>query len=525
MKELKFEELTLKQKLGMTFTAYANGWTLTEEREEWIIEKIKEKAIGALWIVPNTGHGDKLDKFRARVKEVLDYPLLIITDAESGFGDYLVGKHNAIGAAGSEECAYAFGKLVAVSARKKGYNVVCDPVLDLSDSGSQRSLGQDKFKVAALAKAIARGMHDGGVLTIGKHYPGGNNPLKVDSHMAESISYQTEEELLDYSLYPYLELMKEGLLDGLMTSHKRFVNIDPDYPASLSKKVNDILRRQGFDGIAITDALCMMGILSKFGYVESKGLAIAGGNDLSLPYFKENDEAYDAFMKCWDMGMITEERLNEAVRRVLEAQAKTLKEPKFTEITEEDVEVFERINRNVIYADLDEGFAATLDRDKKYFFALMARPETNIEGAKPGVDTFNNGWYYIDKISDRLTSLFPNSKIKIFHEFPTQGQCYDIVDGSQGYDDVVFFTFTEPLAYTGPEQLTHRLVTLVKAMQMTDRISTLVHFGNPFVLEELPHIHRVLIGGNSENSVNAAIDVLAGKNEAKGVLTYDVKLQ
>ncbi len=81
MKELKLEELTLKQKLGMTFTAYANGWTLTEEREEWIIEKIKEKAIGALWIVPNTGHGDKLDKFRARVKEVLDYPLLIITDA------------------------------------------------------------------------------------------------------------------------------------------------------------------------------------------------------------------------------------------------------------------------------------------------------------------------------------------------------------------------------------------------------------------------------------------------------------
>ena len=43
MKELKFEELTLKQKLGMTYTAYANGWTLTEEREDWIINMIKEK--------------------------------------------------------------------------------------------------------------------------------------------------------------------------------------------------------------------------------------------------------------------------------------------------------------------------------------------------------------------------------------------------------------------------------------------------------------------------------------------------
>ncbi len=525
MKELKFEELTLKQKLGMTFTAYANGWTLTDEREDWIIEKIKEKAIGALWIVPNTGHGDKLDKFRARVKEALDYPLLILTDAESGFGEFLVGKHNAIGATGSEECAYTFGKLVAIAARKAGYNVVCNPVLDLSDSGSQRSLGQDKYKVAALAKAIARGMHDGGVLTIGKHYPGGNNPLQVDSHMAESISYQTEEELLDYSLYPYLELMKEGLLDGLMTSHKRFVNIDPDYPASLSKKVNDILRRQGFDGISITDALCMMGILSKFGYVESKGLAIAGGNDLSLPYFKDNDEAYDAFMQCWDKGMITEERLNEAVRRVLEAQHKTLKEPKFTEITEEDRAIFESINTSGIYTKTDEGMTAALPKGKKYFFALMARPETNIEGNKPEVDTFNNGWYYLDKISDRLMELFPESTVQIFHEYPTQGQCSEVVSRSIKYDDVVFFTYSEPLAYTGPEALTHRLVNLIKAMQLTGRISTLVHFGNPFVLEALEHVPRVVIGANSENSVNAAIDVLAGKNQAKGVLTYEVNLK
>ncbi len=525
MKELKFEELSLKQKLGMTYIAYSNGWTLTEEYEEWIIGMIKERALGGLWVVPNTGHGDKLAKFMERAKSAADYPLLVFTDAESGLGEFLVGKHNAIGATGSEECAYTFGKLVAITARKMGYNTVCDPVIDLSATGSQRSLGQDKEKVAALAVAIARGMHDGGVLTIGKHYPGGDNPLRVDSHMAESISYQTEEDLLDYSLYPYKRLIDEGLLDGIMTSHKRFVNIDPDYPASLSKKVNDIIRRQGFDGISITDALCMMGILSKFGYVESKGLAIAGGNDMALPYFKDNKEAFDAYCECWEKGMITEERLNEAVRRVLEAQHKTLSEPKFTEITDEDRRIFESINRNGIYADVDEGLTVSLKEGKKYYFAIMARPETDIEGAKPGVDTFNNGWYYIDRISDRLKELFPDCKIRIFHEFPTQGQCCDIVSESIKYDDVVFFTFVEPLAYTGPEALTHRLVNLIKAMQLTNRISTVVHFGNPFVLEALEHIPRVLIGGNSENSVNAAIDVLAGKNEAKGVLTYDIKLK
>ena len=224
IKELKFEELTLKQKLGMTYTAYANGWTLTEDREEWIINMIKERALGALWVVPNTGDGDKMAKFMERAKSTADYPLLVFTDAESGFGEFLVGKHNAIGATGSEECAYTFGKLVAIAARKAGYNVVCDPVLDLS-RGYQRSLGQDKEKVAALAVAMAKGMHDGGVLTVAKHYPGGKSITKIDSHMAESASANTKEELLDYAIKPYIKLWEAGLLDGMMTRHQRFINI------------------------------------------------------------------------------------------------------------------------------------------------------------------------------------------------------------------------------------------------------------------------------------------------------------
>ena len=522
MKELKFEELNIKQKLGLTYTALAYGSELTPERRKWIFDMIKERALGAVWAVPKT---EGIVEFIEEVKAAADYPILIMTDAESGLGEYLVGKHNAIGATGSEESAYTFGKVVGVTARKMGYNVVCDPVVDLNTTGSQRSLGQDKEKVASLAKAMARGLHDGGVLTVGKHYPGGDNPLKIDSHMAESISYMTEQELLDYSIHPYIELMKEDLLDGIMTTHKRFINIDPEYPASLSKKVNDIIRKQGFNGFAITDALCMMGIMAKFGYVESKGLAIAGGNDLALPFFHDHEEAFGALCECFEKGMIPMERLDEAVKRVLAAQAKTMKEPKFTEITDRDKEIFSNINRNGIYGKLDEGFLASLDKNKKYYFAVMARPETQLDGDRPAVDTFSNGWYFIDKISDRLKATFPHCEVKIYHEFPTQGQCCWILEGSQRYDDTVFITFSEGLAYTGPECLTPRLVTLIKAMQMTDRISTLVHFGNPFVLEELPHFHRLLIGGNSEASVNAALDVLSGENEAKGVLTYDVKLQ
>jgi len=61
-------------------------------------------------------------------------------------------------------------------------------------------------------------------------------------------------------------------------------------------------------------------------------------------------------------------------------------------------------------------------------------------------------------------------------------------------------------------------------MQLTDRISTLVHFGNPCVLSNLPHISRYLFAPASRESVAAAIDVLAGEYPANGKLTYDIKL-
>jgi hypothetical protein len=99
-----------------------------------------------------------------------------------------------------------------------------------------------------------------------------------------------------------------------------------------------------------------------------------------------------------------------------------------------------------------------------------------------------------------------------------------ILSDSIDYDDVIFLTFSEPLAYTGSEHLTRRVETLIEAMQYTGRISTLVHFGNPCILGNLPHIPRCIFGGLSAESVETCIEVLAGEYEAKGVLTYDSKL-
>ena len=523
MKELKFEELTLEQKLGMVHTAFLNGWC-PEEEVEYVMDLIRNRAIGSVWIQYSNKDAEK---YVAMVREIADYPILIITDAESGIGEYLVGRHNAIGCTGDEKYAHAFGKAVGVTARKMGYNVVCNPVLDIKENGWVRSYGSDKYKIATMAAAEARGMHEGGVLTVGKHYPSGRNPLDIDSHMAEAYEDQTEEDLVDYSLYAYIELIKEGLLDGLMSGHHRFVNIDPDAPTSLSKKCLDIIRKQGFDGFFITDALCMMGILSKFGKVESKGLCIEAGNDLALPYDRNNKFNQEAIRTCYEKGIITDERLDEAVKRVLAAQHKVMlmEETRAKELTEEEIYLVKHINKDSIYAKVDDGLSTSISRDGKHFFAVMVHNEEKTGGdGKVEVDTFSNGWLYPTKIVAKLNELFPNSTVYAFHQFPRQTHNHRILSDSVDYDDVIFLTFTEALAYTGSEHLTRRFETLVKAMQYTNRVSALVHFGNPCVLDNLPHVPRYILGGLSAESVETCIEVLAGEYEAKGVPTYDFKL-
>ena len=529
IKELKFEDLTVEQKLGMAMVGHTyNRWNDndSEENIQYVIDMIKDHKLGAIWV-----DAFKREEIMARIKEVADYPILIMTDAESGFVDERtpkIGYHNAIGTCNTIEGAYAFGKVTAVNARNAGYNVVCDPVLDMTKGNATcgttvRCIGSDKHRVTELAIAEAQGMHDGGVLTVGKHFPSAPGNPMIDSHMAENCSDVTREELIDYYLYPYLELSKRGLLDGIMTAHCRLTNIDPEYPASLSKKVIGLFRDLGFNGFTVTDALVMMGTAAKFGRDGSRGLAIEGGNDLALTW-TVNKDCYESLLKCYDEGIISDEMLDAAVIRVLETQHKVamLKEPGV--ITDEDVENFNKISKDGVFAKTDDGVSTELSKDGKHFFVILT-PNGAIKNGEINVDTMAKNWYNPHHISERIKESYPNSFIKFTSEFPGTGDGYYICEKNVDYDDIVFVSFTECLAYVGCENFAPRLISLFEALQITNRISTLVHFGNPFVLEDLPHIGRILIGGASTASVDATLDVLEGKYPAKGSLTYDIKFR
>ena len=528
-KELNIQEMTIRQKIGMTMCGHIyDCWDETKywANLEFVMGLIRDRALGAVWV----DHRYRLQEVMDMIYETADYPILILRDAESGVEPYQIGRHNALGATGSEELAYAFGKITGVMARKQGYNVICNPVLDMCHENvvcgsTVRCIGGDKVKVTRLAMAEARGLKDGGVLTVAKHYPGSVGNKDIDSHMAEKCSMESEEDLVNVNLYPYLALNEQGLLDGIMTQHCRFPKIDPVYPASLSSKVIGIIRKHGFDGMVMTDALNMMGAAAKFGKFACKGLAIGNGNDLALVWH-DDEQSYNAMLEAYQHGVISDARLDDAVRHVLAMQHKVMIKPVDAEVTQEDLEKFHRINRDGVYARADAGLDAAISRDGRHYFAVLVPLEIEVNDAgKVDVDTQDKKWYRPAAIMKQLNKLFPNSDAIAIHEYPTQLENQRVLEHSVDYDDVVFITYMESQCYVGRECLTSRITSLIQALQVTNRISALVHFGNPFVVEDLVHIPRVLIGGISTGSVECTLDVLAGNYPAKGVLTYDVKFQ
>jgi len=521
IKELKFEELSVEQKLGMIHSAVVSFYN--EEQTEFVFNQIKNHALGAIWIPSNDPN---TERFLKRVKETADYPILVMTDAENGLGDYKIGLRNCVGRTYDEKNAYAFGKSVGVVAKEQGFNVVGSPILDIDaeHEGSPRKYHSTKEWVAKMAAAEARGMRDAGLMAVGKHYPGARDDLPIDSHMAEALSLETKEELMEEGLYVYKSLIDQGLLDGIMTSHHKVEKIDPVYPASLSKKVIDIIKEEGFDGFFITDAIDMMGVRAKFGAVDSKGLAIMAGNDFVLTYSLEPIRDQEIINECYKKGIITDERLDEAVKKVLAMQHKALEMDKnrATSLTEDEIERMKTVEKKAVCVKADEGLTASISRDGRHAFEIMIKNDMDPHGVD--VDTFKSNWLFPDDIKKQILELFPNSHVHFIHQLPSPVQNLHALCNAQEYDDVVFLSFAETLAYIGKDHFTSRIVALLEAMQYTDRIAALVHFGNPTVLEALPHIPRYILGDTSVGSVKACLEVLAGEYEPEGKPTCEYTL-
>ena len=516
IKELNRSELTTEQKLGLAFCANLNHG---EADVENALQMIREHRLGGVWVTTNNANRDTI---LAKIRETADYPILIFCDAEDGPpGHSIPGIISLSAARENEEYAYSFGRLTSATLAKMGYNVVCNPVLDRCCScapcgANTRSISPDKEVVARLGAAVVRGMHEGGTLSVAKHYPSEQKRKPYDSHMREGFADDTREELISDALYPYRRLIESNLLDGVMVGHSLLPNIDPERPASLSKPVMDILRDCGFSGFYVSDALNMMGVVLKYGNYKTTPMAVAAGCDLPLSWGIPCREAYDAMLKGYRDGMITDEELDIAVGHVLDAQHKVtlLPEPR---ILPEDIENVAKLNRECISAVCEEGLSPSIDPNAKHLFVIMTDLTKDVGS---GYDAFASTFYNPDQISEKIKELFPNSGVFMHPEYPNYADNMRLFKIQQEYDDIVYITYYKSFCFIGRECLTARIVDMMDALQSTDRIIAHLHFGSPFVATDAPYVPRVLLGWASSGCVMHTLECLAGKAEVLGVQPY-----
>ena len=318
---------------------------------------------------------------------------------------------------------------------------------------------------------------------------------------------------------PSLELMEEGLLPAIMVGHQICDNIDPDYPASLSKKVMDIIREQGFDGVIYSDSFGMMSILQAYGEKEAYALSLMGGVDIILPNYRSSmRDVYNMMLEAYREGLITDERLDEAVRRVMTLAQYCTETPEDPVPVPENIdEILRNVARDCITADCMEGVPAAIDPEKRRLFVVEV--PCNYE-SRINNEVKITAAYNADGTIQAIKEYFPDSEIQLIPEFSTPRDNDRVLTAASKYDEVVFVSFCETAPYMGTDCLTRRMEALIDALSMPGKLQTLVHFGNPLATKTLKPIPRKIFGYSATASQAHAFEVLAGKYPAKGKNPY-----
>ncbi|MEW6723308.1 MAG: glycoside hydrolase family 3 protein [Bacillota bacterium] len=265
-----------------------------------------------------------------------ELPLLIAIDQEGG----LVARLNEdngfitppgamlLGAANNPVLTHRSGAYTAAQLRQAGVNVNLAPVLDVNNNPQNpvigvRSFGQVPEFVAQHGVAYLRGLQGGGVVAVGKHFPG-HGDTSVDSHLALPRINHPLSRLESVELLPFRRAIGAGLM-GVMTAHVTFPALAADgRPATLSPAVlTGLLReRMGFDGLILTDCMEMKAISDNYGPGEAAVMAIEAGADLVLisHTWERQLAAIEAVVQAVEEGRLSEARIEASLARVYRAK-------------------------------------------------------------------------------------------------------------------------------------------------------------------------------------------------------------
>lgn len=340
--EALLSEMTLEEKVYQMFIVtpeQLTGASKVTVAGNLTKQKLQQYPVGGLVyfsanLVSRNQTKTMLTKVQKYANEIEGVDLFLCVDEEGGRvarvannKAFRVENVGPMAKVSSEEEAYNCGETIGAYLSELGFNVDFAPDADvLTKSGSvvigDRSFGGDAGLVTKYAVAYSNGLHAHGIMSTFKHFPG-HGATEADTHEGYAYTNATYEELMATELQPFSAAQMCGV-DLVMVAHISAPNVvGDDTPCSLSEKmITGILRTDlGYDGLVITDAMNMGAIAKNYDSGIAAKMAVKAGVDMVLMP-SDFQAAYSGLYTAVRSGEISEERIDESVRRILTAKVK-----------------------------------------------------------------------------------------------------------------------------------------------------------------------------------------------------------
>jgi beta-N-acetylhexosaminidase len=490
-------------------------------KEDWF-HLIEEKQIGAM-----RARADSAQAYRELLMEAQKHspiPLLVPANMESGAAE-LQGygtafpSQMAAGAADDDGLMWMRGEAIAVEARYIGVNWAFSPVIDLNYNFDNpitniRALGDDPDRVCRLASVMIRALQQHGLAATAKHFPGDGIDDR-DQHLLTSVNSMPFGQWME----TYGRVWKGAIDAGVMCVMPGHISL-PDYqgyaehpgsapPATLSRRLLIELLRQelGFEGLVVSDNASMMGLTTRVSAEERIVKAIASGIDVYLNADPELDD--DRLIQAVRDGRLSEDRVHDAARRVLEMKARInlCEDPFGSPPTSEQTAAFQRAAQEMAEKSV------TVLRGGEQLLPAMASPtkaltvtygQLNPRMGMKDLEAFDQALRERGFEVDHL--LNPDSR--------------ELRSAASEHDIVFINLFAMPMMSLGSTRLTSSFRTWGWRSLFVDHPAVAyTTFGSPYVGYELPHIPNLIATyGASDDSQRAAVKVWLGEMEPQGTL-------
>ena len=348
--EKQLQEMTLREKVGQLFCVRPEAFDVALEWDTYTkiatyqLQAVNEQMVkvnaeypagGIILFAHNIKDEPQLAAFMKDLRAFNGDPLFYI-DEEGGrvarIGNnenFQVEKFPAmgeIGRSGDTKNALRAGKIIGGYLRHYGFDVDLAPVADVNTNPKNpvigaRSFSDDPETAAKMVTAFLKGLDEAGVAGCVKHFPG-HGDTQTDSHYGYAQTTKTWEEMLSCEMVTFKAAIKAGV-PMIMTAHIGTPGVSGDeLPATVNPVIlTDKLRNElGYKGVIITDGMAMGAITRQYNSAEAAILSLQAGADIILGP-KDFIEAFDAVLGAVENGTLSEERIDESVRRVLTLKA------------------------------------------------------------------------------------------------------------------------------------------------------------------------------------------------------------